>query len=288
MLCANNQIFGQTEYLLQLDFVKNGTQNNCSINSTYYSPSFTNNNIHQGLISMLDDEKIRLYNILPEEEIEIRFMVENVQDNNMEIGLSAFNTDTSEYKINIISLNEFTFSYPGFNSGIFNYNSNDLFIIRKCNNKVGYYLGSQELMVVPFSNMPPAFETFTQVNSANQTNVLLNLIKLPICSYYLPLQYNVINTRIPTTTTFLDGKILRFQYIEKYAIVEDKNDMVKIVVYNQHHNEVFTTTLNNQYGSNFHEVDLSIISEEINNYLVEFSNINKGQKYYLRIKELFD
>lgn len=80
-----------------------------------------------------------------------------------------------------------------------------------------------------------------------------------------------------------DFKTLRFFYKEKYNITAGVNDSVRCMVFNSNRSSILKDVkLANNFGSNFKTIDLTGLLAPGQLYILELTNINKNEKYYLK------
>lgn len=88
------------------------------------------------------------------------------------------------------------------------------------------------------------------------------------------------------THTYFNGvQYLLFKYIEDYAIVSGENDQLKYAIYDWKGETVQSGSMSNSYGVNWQS--LKIDNYPYTNspfYIIEVTNINKNEKYYLRFR----
>lgn len=282
-----NAVSSQNDHILQMELNKFGTTNNMVISSTLAFPTFNNSDLFESDISTSVDDKVRLHRFAPNQNFELEVITEALADNDLDFGFSEFNTNSMEFKFDISANSTYQLITPGYTSPTENYTSNTIFRITKCEENIGFYVDNILKHVTTFPITTPQFEAFLKVLEAHETDIYVStkIITDPCISYSMS-SYSVINTAVPTNCTLIESnKILKFYYIQKYAIVPGENDVIQINVYDDKHVLLNNTpyTLSNKYGSNYKEVDLSAIPGTMNNYIVEFKNINKRTPYYLKL-----
>ncbi len=283
------------QHILEVHLEQTSALNKMHVNSS--TSSFSDNlfsSIYESDFDISSVNDIRLHKVLNSDIVELEFYIEP-ENNELNIGFQ-------EYQ-NIVNNNNYVFDFsgapnmyriaaPGYLSQFESYDIDTNFRILKCPNGFAFLVDNVTVKLIPVDpNAITQYEGKVAVQSAPGTDVLLYFKQLDDCvNVDRYNKFSVLKTAIPVSETLIENRELNFYYLQKYAIVKDQNDTIKVTILSNDNTEMYTTQLPNIYGSNFHSINLDDIGNQtalppLTNCLLKVENANKGLIYYLRITE---
>jgi len=280
------------EHIVELVLNKNASANALEINTSSEFAQTNNDFMNWSELNLNNSDQLQFFNYENGENFEIEFMVENVLENEIQIGFQQQN-NSNRYVMSFFnngSSSIFNIITPSSSSIQYVYTNATILKVVKCSTEISFFRDQQFLYSTQINGLQgDTYKAILKTISANQTNVMLHISELQICSNFSPKgRYSVVKRSVPSEIVMASENELNFYYLQKYYVSE--NEQIQIKVFNNNHEDVSTSLQSNnnlsplnKYGSNYRTLNISTL--ESGDYFLEIKNANKGETYYLKFRK---
>jgi hypothetical protein len=271
----------QLAHIMLLNLTADQNGKSIAISSIY---GVTAAKITESDFSSTTNNSIRLHKLLANNNFEFVFQVKQVIGNHGEFGLSEFENTLINYKFLIIDNNNCRIIGNNYTSPLFSYNNNSIFKISKCDGNLAFIIDGVIHKIFYLDPNIDQYEAYITPITFDDTEIFLSIESdIVDCTPFVQFKrFSVLNIDIPNSYSIYEDNILRFSFVQKYAVL---GDFISLCFYtNDHVNILYQTQIPLIYGLN--EIELNLPNGiNFNDTLLEAKGINKNSTYYLKLKQ---